>query len=346
MTWRPAFSRRISLRHFSAAALLLPVFFAGCATSGGSSAFGPGAPGAGSPLDLYLNGELQVEKGQLDLAIASLSDAIAKNPHMDLAYQARGEVYKQKGAYESAALDFKHVTEAEPYNFKATYELGLMYQYLKRFGEAVAAYQHAVEMRPLDKSANMNLALVYTQMGEPLRGLPYAQRAASSGDDAAAEANLGTLYSQSGYSSLAIAAYKKSIELDGRQPQVYTNLAQEYLQAGEYALARNTLETASNIAPSPAVSERLGLTYYKLKDYPKARHAFEDALRQNASYFQALNGLGVLSMTQSLGATPADLEAARQALAFWNHSLQIQPNQPVIRELIEKYTGTAQSPAK
>jgi Flp pilus assembly protein TadD len=88
----------------------------------------------------------------------------------------------------------------EPYNFNAHYQLGLMYQYLERFAEAITAYQKAVEIRPLDPEANMNLAMTYTEMGQPLRGLPYAQRAVQGSEEtpnsATSYANLGTLYAQ------------------------------------------------------------------------------------------------------------------------------------------------------
>jgi len=294
-----------------------------------------------SSVDLYLKGQLESESGRLDAAIASLSSAIDKNPSLGLAYIARGDVYKKKGDYENAATDFKTATVLEPYNFNANYQLGLMSQYLKRFAEAVVAYQKAVEIRPLDPQANMNLAMVYTEMGQPLRGLPYAQRAVQGNTESATNnANLGILYAQMGYSQNAIDSLKRAIELNDRQPEVYVNLGQEYIKNNKFDLARNTLRTAREIAPSPVVSERLGLACYKLKDYNGAREAFLDALRQDPDYTPALNGMGVTAMTQSIASTPPDLEAAREALGYWDRSLKVNPDQPVIQQLVNKYTGT------
>jgi tetratricopeptide (TPR) repeat protein len=299
----------------------------------------PGSLGGG--VDLYLKGQLQAESGQLDDALRSLSGAIDKNPHLGLAYVARGDVYKKKGDYEKAATDFQRATVLEPFNFNANYQLGLMCQYLKRLADAVTAYQKAVEIRPLDPQANMNLAMVYTEMGQPLRGLPYAQRAVQGNSESATtNANLGILYAQLGYSQFAIDALKRSIELNSRQPEVYINLAQEYIKTGKFDQAKNVLETARDIAPSPLVSERLGLAYYKLKDFTKAREAFFDSLRQDADYIAALNGLGVVAMTQSLALKPPDIDAAREALGYWDRSLKINPDQTVIKQLVNKYTGT------
>jgi tetratricopeptide (TPR) repeat protein len=300
-------------------------------------------PSAPTTTDLYLQGELQQERGDLDSAMASLSKAIEKNPQMGLAYVARGKLYKDKGDYPKAAGDFEKASSLEPYNFSAHYELGLMYQYLQRFTEAIAAYQRAVEIRPLDPNANMNMAMVYTEMGQPLRGLPYAQRALQGGgtdaETANAYANLGTISATLGNDDAAIEAFKHSLELNSRQAEVYLNLGQEYIKLAKFEQARGVLENARQIVVSPAISERLGLVYYKLHDLEKARASFEDALHQTPNYTQALNGLGVVAMTRSLGSTPPDVDAAREALEYWNQSLKIDPNQTAIQQLVNKYSA-------
>jgi tetratricopeptide (TPR) repeat protein len=292
-----------------------------------------------NPLDMYLKGQLEAEKGHLPAAIQSLTQAIEKNPKMGLAYVARGDAYKQSGDYAKAATDFEQAVKLEPYNFNANFQLGLMYQYLKRFADAVLSYQKAVEIRPLDAEANMNLAMAYTQLGQPLRGLPYAQRAVQGNSDSPqTHAILGILYAQIGYDSAAIDSLKRSIELNSRQPEVYVNLGQEYINAGKFDQAKNVLETARSLAPSPLVSDRLGVAFYKLQDYEQANASFQDALRLDPTYYSALNGLGVVAMSRALLTTPPDVNRAKEALAYWNRSLQIKADQDVIQKLVNKYT--------
>ncbi len=291
--------------------------------------------------DYYLKSQLETQRGHIDAAMAALSVAIEKNPDMGLAYMSRGELFKAKGDYAKAATDFEKTTRIEPYNFNAHYQLGLMYQYLKRFTDAITAYQKAVDIRPLDPDANMNLALTYTQVGDPQKGLPFARQAVEAAPESAtAHANLGTLYAMLGQADLAINEFKRSIELNARQPEVYVNLAEEFIKMGKWEQAHQVLEDAKALAPSPAVSERLGLCYYKLGNLDKAALNYEDSLRQNPSYYQAMNGLGVVHMTHSLRRSPADINQARDALLFWNKSLQVEPNQPVIRQLVERFSGT------
>ena len=292
-----------------------------------------------SSLDLYLKGQLAAEQGRLPEALLALSAAIRENPRLGMAYMARASVFQQEGNIEAAAGDYEQAVKIEPYNFTANFQLGVIYQQLKKFAQAVVVYQRAVEVRPMDTQANMNLALSFMQLGQPIQGLYYAQRAVQ-GDEksATAHANLGVLYAQAQYHSAAIDSFKRSIELDGRQPEVYLNLGQEYFSSASYEQAKNVLETARSLAPSEHVSERLGATYYRLKQYGKAQDAFTEALRMNSKDTAALNGMGATLMTEALLAPAANVETAKAALFFWNQSLALDKNQPVIQNLVNQYT--------
>jgi len=292
--------------------------------------------------DYYLQSQLESQRGNMDAALLALSLAIEKNPELGLAYVSRGELYKARGDYAQAAADFEKATKVEPYNFRAHYQLGVVYQYLKRFAEAIVAYTRAVEIRPLDPEANMNLALTYSQIGEPAKGLGYAQHAVEGAPGSATmHANLGTLYAVLGSDDLAVDELKRSIELNSKQPEVYVNLAEIYLKQSRWEQAREVLETGKAFGPGAAVSERLGLCYYKLAQLDKATDNYVDALRQNPSYYQALNGLGVVHMTRSLQSSPADVAQAQEAILLWNKSLKVDPAQPVIRGLLERFNAGA-----
>jgi tetratricopeptide (TPR) repeat protein len=298
-------------------------------------------------VDELIKARLAMDAGQRDVALARLASAIEKNPQLGLAYITRGEILKQTGDYRAAAKDFEQATKLEPYNFSAQYQLGLMYQYLKEFTKSIAAYQKAVEIRPLDPNANMNLAVVYTQTGDAVHGLKYAQAAVNGApDDPMAHANLASIYSQMGFASLAISEYKRAIELNGKLPDVYLLLANEYLKIGNYDQGRQVLEGAAALANTASVSERLGYAYYKMGRLEKAQAAYEDSLSISPSYYQSMNGLGVISMTRALAKQPADVALAKEALAYWRRSLHVEPNQPAIERLVTKYAGTGEPAAE
>jgi len=256
-----------------------------------------------------------------------------------VAYVARGKILESQGNLDGAAKEFEHAVEIEPYNFPANFELGTIYQRLKRFADAVKAFKQAVTSRPLDTEANMNLAIAYAQNGDPLAGLVNAQLAARNDpDNPAIRASLGFIYAQVGDDVNAITEYKRSIELNSKQPEVYANLAQVYIHSGNFQQARNVLETARALSPSPLVFDRLGAACYKLQEYDQARAAFNEALKLDPKYYSSLNGLGVVAMSQALTTTPPNVNLAKEAVGYWSKSLDINKDQPAISRLVAQYT--------
>jgi tetratricopeptide (TPR) repeat protein len=297
-----------------------------------------------SAVDQLIQAELYKDQGQKEMALATLASVIEKNPKLALAYESRAKLLQEMGNYAGAADDYEKAAKLEPYNFNTHYQLGLMYQTLKKFGDSIRAYKKAVEIRPMDPEANMNLAIVYSQNGQPMDGVKYAQAAVSGGqDNAAAHANLGAIYAQLGHSDLAIDEYKRAIELDPKLSGVYLNLANEYLKQSKWEQGRQVLEEARALANSATVSERLGYAYYKLGRYDNAQQAYQDSVSVNPSYYQAMNGLGVIAMTKALTSNPANVELAKEALNQWHKSLRVEPNQPAIEKLIKKYSGTGEA---
>jgi tetratricopeptide (TPR) repeat protein len=288
--------------------------------------------------DLYLRGQLEAEQGNLALALEHLSGAIKQDSRMGMAFIARADIYKQQGNYEQAAADYAAAARLEPYNFNANFKLGEVLQILKRYAEAITAYQQALQSHPLDYDANMNLAMTYLQAGEPMSGVYYGKKAVDNNDRSpTAHANLGVLYAQIEYHANAIDEFKRSLELDSHQPEVYVNLAQEYFTDKKYDQARNVLETAQNLAPSAKVWDRLGFAYHMLREEEKASSAFKEALKIDNHYYPSLNGLGVVAMSQAVSSNPVNVELAKQGLGYWNESLEIKKDQPVIQELVNKY---------
>jgi len=292
-----------------------------------------------SPLDLYLQGQLAAEQGRLPQAMAALSAAIRENPHLGVAYIARANILQQQGDYEGAQKDYQETLKTEPYNFTANFQLGVIYQHLKKYVEATEAFKRALETRPLDPAANMNLALVSSQSGEAMQAIYYAQVAVKADPNSAPlHANLGVLYAQSQFHAAAIEQFKLAIEIDSHVPEVYLNLGQEYYSTAAFDQARNVLETARGLAPSTRVSERLGATCYRLKDYDRAEAAYRDALKLDTNDIPSLNGLGATLMSKALLSSTRDVAGARAAVGFWNQSLALDKNQPAIQNLVNQYT--------
>src|SRR5271163_4141715 len=217
-----------------------------------------------APENYYVQGQLAADAGQTADAIAELSRAIDSNPNMVLAYEARGDLYQNQGQLQEALADYSKASKIDPQSFHAWYQIGVINQALQQLQEAIAAYQKALELRPDNSLVAMNLGIVYTEAGQPYFGIIYGQRALENAPDSFdAWAALGVTYSKlaannAAFRAQAIKCFKECLELEPDVQQVYLNLATVYLDGKDFDQAREVLQTAERLAPSPLISERLG----------------------------------------------------------------------------------------
>lgn len=295
----------------------------------------------------YVKGAIAESHGKTAQALKELNAAIKLNSGMVLAYEARGDIFRKKGDYHRAAINYKTATRLNPLSFHSWYWLGVSYQQLRRFALAITSYQHALTIHPKSARTSMNIAVSYAQNGNPFLGLIYAQRAIMNGADSFdALANLGVIYAQCAkedpkFRALAIKNFRSSLELQPRQPAIYLNLAEMYMAEKQYSEAARVLRTGQKICPTPLLSERLGYCYYRIGDYSKAVDSYKLSLAQNPVYVPALNGLGAAYEAMAINGAAHERSLRVKAIAEWNRSLSIDPNQPLIQKLVRRFAVPA-----
>ena len=89
-------------------------------------------------LPYALRGELYVEQGDYDLAIADFNKAIELDPESYLPYSLRGDLYVEQGVYDLAIADFNKVIESNPEDALAHLDVGEARLYLAQWEEAQA----------------------------------------------------------------------------------------------------------------------------------------------------------------------------------------------------------------
>jgi tetratricopeptide (TPR) repeat protein len=100
-------------------------------------------------------------------------------------------------------------------------------------------------------AAANNLAWLYAGRGGDLgMALALASVAAERGrDQADADHTLGWVYYRNGLPSLAIAAFRRSVEKDPTNPIYFRHLALAYVKAGDWASSKHCLEQAARLRP-------------------------------------------------------------------------------------------------
>ncbi|MCL4220964.1 MAG: tetratricopeptide repeat protein [Phycisphaerales bacterium] len=302
-----------------------------------ASASGTLAPGANTT-DALVRAEGYRHQGDMDRALAEFERVIETNPLMTVAYLGAGDIYRERGDYVAAEARYAAAAKVEPRNFDAQFYHGLSLQLLNRVQEAVRAYLRALAIRPNDFEANRRLAMAYLDLNEPIQALPYAQRSvALRSDSGPARANLAAVYVALGRYEAAVTEYQQAAELTRLGPDILLNMADALGYLERYAEMASTLDQLLRIEPSPAAYERMGKAMFKLRRYDQAMQAFANAIALDASYYPAHNGLGVCQLNQYLWSKGENVAARDEAIKSLRRSLQIEPKQPRIVELVRRY---------
>lgn len=283
-------------------------------------------------------GEQLASEGRYAEALQAFDRAIADNPLLISAYVGSADVLRMQGDYVAAEARYAKACEIEPSNFDAQYGHALTLQMLNRWPDAIGAYLRALAIKPEDFQSNMAVASAYLQLTEPAQALPFAQRAAASDPNSGPARNtLGRIYAAMDRHAEAIVEYQQAAELMPLTAPLLLNLANSLGKENRHEQAVNVLNQLIQTEPTPAAYERLGASLFKLRRYDAAMAAFRTALEIDPNHFPALNGLGVCLLNQFEFTGQNDDTARREAIRALRRSLQLQPNQPVILNLVTRY---------
>jgi len=155
---------------------------------------------------------------------------------------------------------------------------------------------------------------------------------------------MGVVYDYYLLYSEAIHAYKESLERDPKLPLVLVDLSTTLMKQERFAHARKALERAVEMGPALALGhERLGYCLFRERNYDAAVEHYRRAIELEPTKAEGHAGQGVVYMAMYLQ-QPDNIELRRRAVDCWCRSLQIKPDQPKIRNLIDKYGLKADNP--
>ncbi|MBN2212206.1 MAG: tetratricopeptide repeat protein [Sedimentisphaerales bacterium] len=291
-------------------------------------------------VESYVNALTFESQAQDEQAIAELQEAVRLDHNFALAHSLLGDIYRENGQYEEAASAYESACELDPWAFGDHFHLGQVYQALKRFVDAIRPLTRAVQLQPEHPQANFSLAVCYYETGDYQQAQLYGRRAADL-DPANADflAVLGNIYDKTEDDYQAINTYKQALEFDDDNIDVMLRLGAVYSRMKRYDPAQLILEKA--VATDPAAAgPHLALAYCLIgkRDLPSAQSHYQTTLSIDPENYQAYNGLGVTAMMQYIEDRSQN-ELAEKALENWHRSLEINPDQPKIQNLIARYTA-------
>jgi len=240
--------------------------------------------------------------GNLDLAIASLSDSVKTDPRFALGYAELGEAYRLKYQLgndpkwiEEALANGQKAAELDEH-LPAVYDtLAHIHDQTGKHDLAVQEYRHALQLNPRDAVALGGMARAYENAGRIQDAEATFQKATALRPDYwDGYGELGLFYDRQRRYSDAVRQLEHAIELTPDNAQLYSNLAAVYLDMGDakmFPQAEMALKKAIELSPSFEAYANLGNLYLQQRRYAESAAMSEKALQLNGNDVGSWNNL-------------------------------------------------------
>ena len=174
-----------------------------------------------SPLALGL---ILNAKGENDLAVTALTDAVQKDPRNAVAHNALGNAYNTKGDYDRAIEAYTLAIQADPRFAFAYRNRGAAYGVKREHDRAIADLDQAISLGPNLTDAYNSRGVVYEAMGQIDRAIADISKAIELEPQYSRPYNnRGNIYRRRGDHARALADYNKAIALEPTYGTVFLN---------------------------------------------------------------------------------------------------------------------------
>ena len=246
--------------------------------------------------------------GNLDLAIASLNDAVKTDPRFALGYASLGEAYRLKSQLDpnprwvdEAIANCNRALQLES-RLPAVYvTLADLHTKQGKLDLALQEYRQALQLYPRSVTALTGEATTYEKMGRIADAEATFLKAAELRPDYWDGYNsLGVFYDRQGKFPQAIQQYQVAEKLTPDNAMVYSNLGAAYIDGGDpkdFPKAEEALKKAIELNPTYFAYTNLAFVYFDEKRY-------EDSVAMSLKAIQ-LNGTDYLVWANLMSAYDA-----------------------------------------
>ena len=245
---------------------------------------------------VLLRAELHLKKGDPQSVVDSLSAVVKQSPGLLPAELMLAEAYRALGSLDDAVAIVREQIKRSPQNAGSYFLLGIILQQQNKITEAREALEKAAQLAPNNPSslqqlvdlniASKNYPAGHRQVDEVLQKQP---------NSALGYYLRGKLYLSEKKFDLAQTALLKAIDLDPNLSSAYDLLAPAFLYANNPSEALNQMNAV--LAKKPDDFRALlvtGMIYSQMKEFNKARDAYEKVIAASPTHVLALNNLAFI----------------------------------------------------
>ena len=306
-------------------------------------ALASGCSASRQAVDVYLEAVALRQRGQDELEVEKLKQAIAADPGFALARSELGHAYLRMGDVDKAASAFERAVLVDAWSFSDHMDLAQVCQKQGQPDRAARLYRWATLLAPESLAAQLGAAECHLRVGELAVALAHAEVAKRLEERPQAVLHLlGRIYEAQGNVPQAVATYQQWAALDADAAGPRLAIALVYTRNDRLDEAQRILLSVLQQWPREAVALRhLAYCRLKLGDADQAIEMYEKAIGIEGNDWEAHRGLGVAYMVKFC--RYADARLRNLALYHWRQALAIYPDQPggdVLQRLIKEQATT------
>lgn len=227
--------------------------------------------------------ELYYRTGRIKEAIEAAQAQISKDPGNLAAHKLLGNIYlrslgeNQQGAPSAEVLklaigEFEKIVKLDPKSIQDHLILGQLYSFNHDSQKAEAQFAAAQKIDPSSGDTALNLARLYTGQGDSKRAIKVLSELPEQDQTAKTEYVLGASYDQQKDTKNAIAAYKKSLDLEPDNLDAERALAKDLLDDNQLTAAQQCYKNIADADPSDPEA------YLRLSEIERRQGNYEQAL--------------------------------------------------------------------
>jgi len=185
------------------------------------------------------------------------ADTIASNPGCWLAHNNLGQVLLDKGKADEAMAQFQEARELNPKFDMAYYNIGFVFFKNGRMDEAMTEFQKCLEINRNNVDAHNNLGSALMQKGRVDESIVQFQKALQINSNMAGiHYNFANALTQKGEFNEAIEEYKKALNINPDYTEAYNNLGIALAQNGRVEEAISQFQEALRRKPSDSDTKK------------------------------------------------------------------------------------------
>jgi type IV pilus assembly protein PilF len=185
-------------------------------------------------------------------ALVELTEAEKIDPHDPALLNCLGQAYFFKQKYEIAEKKYLHAIELKPGFSEARNNLGVNYLEMQRWDDAIAQLQRVVDdiFYQNHDDATVNLALAYYGKGDNAAALSLMRPVlARNPRNPAVRLNMGRIYLADDKAALAVAEFRKAVELNRNFTKARYHLAMALLKTRDIDAAKEEFREILRLDP-------------------------------------------------------------------------------------------------